>query len=74
MHITEIKAIVPARDFALSQRFYRDLDEWWAHVQAGDLAARYGVCVEPPAEQPWGMRDNSGEPVEIGASALPRSA
>jgi catechol 2,3-dioxygenase-like lactoylglutathione lyase family enzyme len=97
----EIKAFVPARDFALSQRFYEDLgftiassgdgiayihhgsasfllqdfynkdhagnfmmhllvedvDAWWEHVRAQDLAGKYGVQVEPPEQRPWGMRD-----------------
>jgi catechol 2,3-dioxygenase-like lactoylglutathione lyase family enzyme len=97
----EIKAFVPARDFALSQRFYEDLgftiassgdgiayihhgnasfllqdfynkehagnfmmhllvedvDAWWEHARARDLAGKYGVQVEPPEQRPWGMRD-----------------
>jgi catechol 2,3-dioxygenase-like lactoylglutathione lyase family enzyme len=97
----EIKAFVPARDFALSKRFYADLgftiassgdgiayihhgnasfllqdfynkehagnfmmhllvedvDAWWQHVCALDLARKYGVQMEPPEQRPWGMRD-----------------
>jgi catechol 2,3-dioxygenase-like lactoylglutathione lyase family enzyme len=96
----EIKAFVPARDFALSKRFYEylgftiassgdgiayihhgnasfllqdfynkehagnfmmhllveDVDAWWEHVRAKDLAGKYGVQVEPPEQRPWGMR------------------
>jgi hypothetical protein len=97
----EVKAFVPARDFALSKRFYADLgftiassedgiayihhgsasfllqdfynkdhagnfmmhllvedvDAWWEHLRAQDLAGKYGVQVEPPEQRPWGMRD-----------------
>lgn len=97
----EIKAFVPARDFALSQRFYADLGfekrsegggvayfqvdgcafllqdffeaaladnlvmhvlvpdvrAWFGHVQAQDLAGRYGVRVTPLEEQPWGITE-----------------
>jgi catechol 2,3-dioxygenase-like lactoylglutathione lyase family enzyme len=101
MQASEIKAFVPARDLALSLRFYADLgfripwqsddmaylhvggcsfllqrfyvkehaenfmmhllvpdvEAWWQHVVAQDLAARYGVLTEPPADRPWGIRD-----------------
>lgn len=101
LRATEIKAFVPARDFALSQRFYADLgfeqrsegggvayfqvdgcafllqdfhvpaladnlvmhllvpsvDAWYAHVQAQDLAGRYGVRVTPLVAQPWGITE-----------------
>lgn len=97
----EVKAFVPARDFALSQQFYQDLgfelawsednlaclrhgaasfllqnfynaehagnfmmhllvndvDAWWRRVQDRDIAAKYGVMAEPPADRPWGLRD-----------------
>ncbi len=97
----EIKAFVPAKDFAVSQRFYQDLgftrasegggiayfhhvncafllqdwyvqafaenlqmhllvedvQAWFEHVQASDLAGRYSVRVTPLEDQPWGMRD-----------------
>jgi len=34
-----------------------DLDEWWAHVVALDLPAKFGVQPpKPPAMQPWGLR------------------
>ncbi len=97
----EIKAFVPARDFALSKQFYEDLGftvawssddlaylrhgetsfllqdfyeeahaenfmmhllvedvaAWWRHVQEQDLVAKYRVKAEPPADQPWRIRD-----------------
>jgi catechol 2,3-dioxygenase-like lactoylglutathione lyase family enzyme len=34
-----------------------DVEPWWQHVLAHDIAKRYGVRVVPPANQPWGMRD-----------------
>jgi catechol 2,3-dioxygenase-like lactoylglutathione lyase family enzyme len=34
-----------------------DVEAWWQHVLAHDIAKRYGVRVVPPANQPWGMRD-----------------
>lgn len=34
-----------------------DLDAWWAHLQALDLPARFGVqAPKAPAIQPWGLR------------------
>jgi uncharacterized glyoxalase superfamily protein PhnB len=34
-----------------------DLDAWWAHIDALDLPARFGVRVPlAPAMQPWGLR------------------
>lgn len=97
----EIKAFVPAKDFALSKSFYQDLgfvvswsdadlaylkcgessfllqnlyepehaahfmmhlltanvDAWWKHVEAAQLAVNYGVLIEPLADRPWGLRD-----------------
>jgi catechol 2,3-dioxygenase-like lactoylglutathione lyase family enzyme len=55
----------------LLQRFYQpehagnfmmhllvqDVEAWWRHVQTQELAAKYGVKAEPPADRPWGMRD-----------------
>jgi len=32
-----------------------DVDAWWSHIAAA--AAPFGVTVEPPQDQPWGMRD-----------------
>ena len=101
METIEIKAYVPARDFALSRRFYADLgfnedllsadmvyfnagncsfllqnfyvkehaenfmmhmlvadvEAWWERVVSQELAKRYGVRVEPPQNQSWGIRD-----------------
>jgi catechol 2,3-dioxygenase-like lactoylglutathione lyase family enzyme len=34
-----------------------DVEAWWSHVQAQELATKYGVRVEPPADRPWGLRD-----------------
>ena len=34
-----------------------DVDSWWAHVEAQDIARKYGVRVLPPEERPWKMRD-----------------
>jgi catechol 2,3-dioxygenase-like lactoylglutathione lyase family enzyme len=97
----EVKAFVPARDFALSKQFYQDLgfdlawsdddlaylrhgnssfllqnfyvkehagnfmmhllvkdvDAWWRHVQAQEIASKYGAKTEPPEDRPWGIRD-----------------
>jgi catechol 2,3-dioxygenase-like lactoylglutathione lyase family enzyme len=101
MKTIEAKAFVPAKDFALSLQFYRDMgfevawatddlayvrhgnasfllqnfyvkqwadnfmmhllveniDAWWQHVEKQGIAEQYGLRVEPPADQPWGMRD-----------------
>lgn len=97
----EIKAFVPARDFALSKEFYQaigfrlaysdddlayllvdnssfllqnfyvkehaenfqmhllvnNVDDWYQHIQAQNIAERYGVTVGAPENQPWAMRD-----------------
>jgi hypothetical protein len=97
----EIKAFVPAKDFALSKRFYADLgftqrsegggvayfvvdgcpfllqdfydralaenlvmhllvpdvQAWRTHVDAQDLAGRYGVRITPVTAQPWGITE-----------------
>jgi catechol 2,3-dioxygenase-like lactoylglutathione lyase family enzyme len=97
----EIKAFVPASDFALSKAFYVELgfevpwsdddlayvrygdtsfllqtfnepefiknfqmhllvenvDDWHSRVVAAGVAARYGVEVGDPQDQPWAMRD-----------------
>ncbi|WNB76612.1 VOC family protein [Methylomonas koyamae] len=34
-----------------------DLDAWWQQIETVNPAEKYGVRVEPPALQPWGMRD-----------------
>ena len=99
--VLELKAFVPAKDFALSKRFYADLgfvqrsegggvayfcvdhsafllqdfheqalaenlvmhllvpdvQAWRAHVDAQDLAGRYGVRITPVTAQPWGITE-----------------
>ena len=45
-----------AQNFMM-QLMVEDLDAWWAHIEALDLAARFGVAPpKPPALQPWGLR------------------
>ncbi|TDR40097.1 glyoxalase/bleomycin resistance protein/dioxygenase superfamily protein [Tahibacter aquaticus] len=34
-----------------------DVEAWWQHVVAQDLAGRYGVRLTPPEDRPWGLRD-----------------
>jgi catechol 2,3-dioxygenase-like lactoylglutathione lyase family enzyme len=34
-----------------------DVEAWWRHVESTELATKYGVRTEPPADRPWGMRD-----------------
>src|SRR5262245_52476911 len=34
-----------------------DVEAWWSHVKAVDLASKYGVKVEPPEDRSWGLRD-----------------
>lgn len=34
-----------------------DVDAWWQHVQASNVALKYGVQVGPIESQPWRMRD-----------------
>jgi hypothetical protein len=97
----EIKAFVPAADFALSKKFYlalgfeipwssddlayvrhesvsfllqsynqpdfaahfmmslqvNNVDDWYAHVLACGVVERFGIRIQPPQDQPWGMRD-----------------
>lgn len=33
------------------------LDPWWQRVVTLQLAERYAVRLQPPQDQPWGMRD-----------------
>ncbi len=41
----------------MMQMMVDDLDAWWAHVEALDLARAFGVqAPRPPAMQPWGLR------------------
>ena len=44
-------------DNFMMQLMVDDLDTWWAHIKALDLAKNFGVA-EPraPALQPWGLR------------------
>jgi catechol 2,3-dioxygenase-like lactoylglutathione lyase family enzyme len=42
---------------SMLQLMVDDLDAWWAHIEALDLPARFGVQPpKPPAAQPWGLR------------------
>ena len=34
-----------------------NVDDWHAHVLASGVADRFGTKVDPPQNQPWGMRD-----------------
>src|SRR3954467_13941108 len=34
-----------------------DVAAWWRHVETQQLAAKYKVRTDPPADRPWGMRD-----------------
>lgn len=34
-----------------------DVDAWWQHVDAQQLATKYGVSVGVPEDRPWGIRD-----------------
>jgi hypothetical protein len=47
---------VPPDNFMM-HLLVEDVEAWWSHVQAVDLAAKYGVDVEPPADRSWGIRD-----------------
>ena len=41
----------------MMQLMVDDLDAWWAHIEALDLPAKFGVPKpRPPAMQPWGLR------------------
>ena len=35
----------------------KDVDAWWRHVETKQIAAKYGVRVNPPEDRPWGIRD-----------------
>jgi hypothetical protein len=42
---------------SMMQLVVDDLDGWWAHIEALDLPAKFGVRPpRPPALQPWGLR------------------
>ena len=34
-----------------------NVDDWYAHVLATGVADRFGVRLDAPQDQPWGMRD-----------------
>lgn len=34
-----------------------DVEAWWRHVEAKQLAQNYAVRVTPPEDRPWGIRD-----------------
>lgn len=99
--VKEIKAFVPAKDHALSKRFYQDMgftlasdaggtaylhygsssfllqdfyvkahadnfmmhlqvedvQAWWQRLAQTDFAKTYGIDIQPPVVQPWGMID-----------------
>jgi uncharacterized glyoxalase superfamily protein PhnB len=41
----------------MMQLMVDDLDAWWKHIEALDLAGTFGVeSPRPPAIQPWGLR------------------
>jgi hypothetical protein len=35
----------------------KDVDAWWADLQAKQIAAKYSVRAEPPEDRSWKMRD-----------------
>lgn len=42
----------------MMQLIVADLDAWWAHIEALDLPARFGVRPpRPPEMMPWGLRE-----------------
>jgi uncharacterized glyoxalase superfamily protein PhnB len=34
-----------------------DVDAWWRHVEAQNLAGKYNVMAQPPEDRSWGLRD-----------------
>ena len=41
----------------MMQLMVDDLDAWWAHIEALNLPAKFGVqAAKAPAMQPWGLR------------------
>jgi uncharacterized glyoxalase superfamily protein PhnB len=41
----------------MMQLLVDDVDAWWTHIEALDLAGTFGVqAPKPPAMQPWGLR------------------
>jgi hypothetical protein len=35
----------------------KDVDAWWAQIQAKQISQTYGVAIGPPEDRDWGMRD-----------------
>jgi hypothetical protein len=35
----------------------KDVDAWWAQIQAKQISQRYAVRAEPPGDRDWKMRD-----------------
>jgi hypothetical protein len=35
----------------------KDVDAWWAHIQAKQISQKYRVETGPPKDQEWKMRD-----------------
>jgi hypothetical protein len=35
----------------------KDVDAWWAHLQAKQISQTYGVEIGPPEDREWKMRD-----------------
>ena len=72
-----------ARNFMMHM-LVRDVEAWWAHVEARKLASRYNVRAAPPEDRPWGIRDfilddptgalwRIGQSIEMSAATLIRA-
>jgi hypothetical protein len=35
----------------------KDVDAWWAQIQATQISQKYGVAIGQPEDRDWGMRD-----------------
>jgi hypothetical protein len=35
----------------------KDVDAWWAQIQAKQISQKYGVTIGPPEDRDWKMRD-----------------
>jgi uncharacterized glyoxalase superfamily protein PhnB len=35
----------------------KDVDAWWAQIQANRISEKYGVQIGPPEDRDWNMRD-----------------
>ena len=54
--VLDLKTFVPAKDYAVSRRFYL-ADAWWRLIEATGLVAKYpGAWTKAPSLQPWGLR------------------